>query len=110
MLQIDDESYEVIGVMPDGFTYPLGAPRESDVYAPYVVPESQRIRDPKQVNIYLQCIGRLKPGVSVEQAQAQMDRIGAGSWPRIRNGTRAPRSACAPSAITSSARGRGRGC
>src|SRR5690606_18013100 len=65
----------VIGVMPPGFTYPLGSARPTDLYVPYVVPESERIRIPDEVNIYLHVIGRLKPGVTVEQAQAHMDGI-----------------------------------
>lgn len=74
-LPLDGQLYEVIGVMPPGFTYPLGTARQTDLFVPYVVPASQRIRVPDQVNIYLQVVGRLKPGVTIEQAQAQMDRI-----------------------------------
>src|SRR5690606_29435278 len=45
-LPIDGEPFEVIGVMPPGFTYPLGSARPTDLYVPYVVPESERIRIP----------------------------------------------------------------
>ncbi len=67
--------YEVIGVMPPNFAYPVGASRPTDIWIPYVVPPEQRIRDPQKFTRYLQVIARLKPGVSVAQAQAQMDRV-----------------------------------
>ena len=69
--------YEVIGVMPPDFAYPVGATRPTDIWIPYVVPPNQRIRDPTQRNNYLQVIARLKPGVSLAQAQAQMDQVAA---------------------------------
>ena len=60
--------------MPVGVTYPVGAVRPTDLWVPYVVPESQRIRG-RGFAAYLQVIARLKPGMSVEQAQAQMDQV-----------------------------------
>jgi putative ABC transport system permease protein len=69
--------YEVIGVMPPTFAYPVGAPRATDIWIPYVVPPDQRVRDPSKFTRYLQVIARLKPGVSVAQAQAQMDQVGS---------------------------------
>jgi predicted lysophospholipase L1 biosynthesis ABC-type transport system permease subunit len=44
---------------------------------PYVVPADERIRTPGRVSIYLQTIARLEPGVSIEQAQANLDQIAA---------------------------------
>jgi len=67
--------YEVIGVMPSGFAYPVGAARPTDIWIPYVVPSNQRIRDPGMRVRYLQVIARLKPGISMAAAQAQMDQI-----------------------------------
>ncbi len=67
--------YEVIGVMPPDFAYPVAAARPTDVWIPYVVPVNQRIRDPQMRVNYLQVVARLKPGVSLAQAQAQMDQI-----------------------------------
>ena len=43
----------------------------------YVVPAGQRIRDPAARTNYLQVIARLEPGLSVAQAQAQMDQVAA---------------------------------
>ena len=75
-IPLDDGAYEVVGIMGPGVTYPVGARRPTDLWVPYVVPESQRIRG-QGYSAYLQVIARLKPGVSVAQAQAQMDQVAA---------------------------------
>jgi putative ABC transport system permease protein len=69
--------YEVLGVVPAGFAYPVGASRPTDIWIPYVVPADQRIRHPGSRSIYLHVIARLQPGVSLAAAQAQMDQIAA---------------------------------
>jgi len=76
-IALDGEAFEVLGVMPPDATYPVGAARSTDLYVPYVVPAGERIRRPNDQNFYLQVVGRLKPGTSMEQAQAQMAQIGA---------------------------------
>ena len=65
--------YEIVGVMPPEFAYPVGQPRATDIWVPYVVPADQRIRNPQSFSRYLQVIARLSPGVSLDQARAQMD-------------------------------------
>ena len=76
-IPLEGGSYEVAGVMPPDFAYPVGAVRPTDLWVPYVVPADERIRHPENVSIYLQSVARLKPGTSVEKAQAQMDQIAA---------------------------------
>ncbi|MEZ5285195.1 MAG: ABC transporter permease [Vicinamibacterales bacterium] len=76
-LPLDGDRFEILGVTPPGFAYPLASGRPTDLYLPYVVPESERIRRPGWVSVYLQTIARLRPGVSITQAQAQMDTIAA---------------------------------
>jgi putative ABC transport system permease protein len=76
-IALDDHSYEIVGVMPADTTYPLGAVRPPDVWVPYVIPPNERIRRPGYAAHYLHVIARLKPGVSIEQAQAQMDQVAA---------------------------------
>jgi predicted permease len=73
---LDDGPYEVIGIMPSDFGYPVGMARAADFWVPYVVPPNERIRG-RGFSIYLESIGRLKPGVSIAQAQANMDQIAA---------------------------------
>jgi putative ABC transport system permease protein len=70
-------SYEVLGVMPPDFGDPTGAIRSTDLWVPYVVPPNDRIRKPRSRNSYLQGIARLKPDVSIKDAQAQMDQVAA---------------------------------
>jgi putative ABC transport system permease protein len=76
-IPLEGGSYEVVGVMPSDFEYPIGSLRPTDLWVPYVVPQDERIRNPQSRSIYLSSIARLKPGVSLEQAQAEMDRIAA---------------------------------
>src|SRR5439155_1507956 len=38
-IPLDDGRFEVMGVMPSGVTYPIGALRPTDLWVPYVVPE-----------------------------------------------------------------------
>lgn len=60
----------VIGVMPERFNYPKG----SEVYAPLAMtPELMRSRGDHSYYV----VGRLKPGVSIESAQAELDGISA---------------------------------
>jgi putative ABC transport system permease protein len=68
---------EIVGVMPPTFGYPVGASQPTDVWVPYVVPSDQRVRG-TDYGYYLQVIGRLRDGVSIEAAQARMDQITAG--------------------------------
>ncbi len=76
-IPLNGNGYEVVGVMPPTFAYPVGLPRPTDLWIPYVVPENERVRNPNSISIYLQTIARLKAGVSMSQAQAQLDQISA---------------------------------
>ncbi len=76
-IPLEGGSYEVIGVMPSDFAYPVGAVRPTEMWAPFVVPADERIRNPNSISIYLSTIARLKPGVSIDEAQANLDQISA---------------------------------
>jgi putative ABC transport system permease protein len=76
-IPLEGGAFEVIGVMGPEFQYPIGSARPTDLWVPYVVPEDERIRNPRSMSVYLSTIARLRPGVSVEQAQANMDQISA---------------------------------
>lgn len=68
---LSGRSFEVIGVMPPGFTYPS---RIFDVWTPaQFTPRDLANRG----SHYLQCIGRLKPGVTAGEAQREMSVIAA---------------------------------
>ena len=74
-IRVDTGTLEIVGVMAPGFQYPVGAVRPTEVWIPYVVPSAQRTRNAGTRSAYLQSIARLKPGVSVQQAQTQMDQL-----------------------------------
>jgi putative ABC transport system permease protein len=67
---LDTEQYEVVGVAPAGFDFPMGA----EVWAPLSFDaEKAAQRRPRDLSV----IARLAPGQSVDDAQAQM-RVVAG--------------------------------
>lgn len=72
-LRLDGESVTVIGVMPAGFHDPmLWGP--VDVWRPLAFTDEQR---GSRGNNWLASIARLKPGVSLAQARAEMDGLAA---------------------------------
>jgi len=74
-IPLEGGAYQVLGVMAPDFEYPVGSARPTELFVPYVVPPDERVRDPSRMSIYLQSIARLKPGVSLAQAQANMNQI-----------------------------------
>jgi predicted permease len=68
-IALNGEKYTVAGVMPSGFAFP---DREVEVYAPIgLTPFRWSERD----SHYLQVIGRLKPGITVQRARGDMEAI-----------------------------------
>jgi len=76
VIPLDGEPYEVVGVMPPEVSFPVGQARETDVYLPYVVPAEEHTRVPERHSFYLHTVGRLKPGVTLREAEAHLDQIG----------------------------------
>lgn len=68
-LTINGESYTVVGVLPASFQFAL---RRADLWVTYQPNEAQLTR---RFMHGANVIGRLKPGVSVEQAQTELDII-----------------------------------
>ncbi len=67
---LDDKNYAIIGVLPANFSLY----RSTDVFAPigqWNSPALQR----RGAALGLHGIGRLKPGVTIEQGQADLDRV-----------------------------------
>ena len=75
-LPLNSEPYQVVGVMPATFSYPPGAAQPAEIWVPWVPTPQERVRGGGR-SIYLQSIARLKPGVSLAQAQAQMAQVAA---------------------------------
>ena len=69
-LDFDGRRFTVIGVMPQGFAFPI---KQSEFWAPLVVSDQAK----RRVGYWLQMVARMKPGVTPVQAQAEMDVLGA---------------------------------
>ncbi len=69
-LTLDDKSYKIIGVIPSTFTLARGI----DVYVPIAQWNSPALKS-RSAALGIHGIGRLKPGVTVAQAQSDLDRI-----------------------------------
>jgi putative ABC transport system permease protein len=65
--------YTVLGVMPAGFHYPIGVPCEYFNPIQPLVPDAVKNRD----SHFLRFVGRLKEGVTVKQASAEIGTIAA---------------------------------
>jgi len=76
-VELNGFSYAVIGVMPPGFAFPRAAempgsfnfPREPQLWVPLALTPMPYPTQPSDLAV----IGRVRPGVSTAQAQAQMD-------------------------------------
>lgn len=71
MLTLDDESYEIVGVMPRTFQFPAGD-AEVELWAPLTMSAASAGSRPHRT---YNTIGRLRAGVTLEQAQADLDRV-----------------------------------
>jgi len=72
-ITLDDKSYAVVGVIPATFTLVRGV----DVYVPIGQWNSGALKS-RSAALGLHGIGRLKPGVSIEQARSDLNRVMAG--------------------------------
>ena len=74
-LMLDWRSFTIVGVMPEGFHYPIEA-EPTDIYvtvAADAIPVGGRPPTTEQRdNRYLRCVGRLRPNVSIAEAGAEM--------------------------------------
>ena len=74
--QGDNGNWEIIGVMPEGFEFPVGRLKPIEVWVPFVPSAQEYPRgDGSSRNYNAQVIGRLKSGVTREAAYAQMEQI-----------------------------------
>jgi len=78
-LALNGGSFTVVGVMPAGFQFPIQSePVELWInFALETESSSGESQAAQRGNHYLSAIGRLKPGVTVEQAEAQLVAIAA---------------------------------
>ena len=68
-ITLSDQTYTIVGVMPRGFAFP--SPR-AQIWTPVAFnPAERATRDTNFIDV----VARLKPGVSLEQAQANMSAV-----------------------------------
>jgi predicted permease len=80
-VRIDGQAYQIIGVLPPAIEFPDAS---NDIWLPLQHDATTTPRSRHQLSV----VGRLKPGVSVEQAQADMTRIATAleeEYPRDNN-------------------------
>ncbi len=68
MIQLNGRAYSVVGIMPQGFDYPV----PMELWVPLALSPVERV---DRAQLSLAALGRLKPGVSVAQARAALDGV-----------------------------------
>jgi putative ABC transport system permease protein len=70
ILALTGEGHTVVGVMPEGFEFPKGV----DLWLPLSSTMGARTAEDRGA-VFLQAVGRLKAGASVEQAEAELNTV-----------------------------------
>ncbi len=73
-IELSETPYEIVGVMPRTFTYPVGSDRPSELLVPLTFTKEERTKGDSH-NYNYTIIGRLKDHVSFQQASGQMWRL-----------------------------------
>ncbi|HTI35976.1 MAG TPA: ABC transporter permease [Vicinamibacterales bacterium] len=73
-IELSEAPYEIVGVMPASFSYPVGSDRPSDLLVPMTFAGADRVKGDTH-NYNYTVIGRLKDGVSFKQASDEMWRL-----------------------------------
>jgi predicted permease len=73
MIRIDDKSYTIAGVMPESFQFPLEVPAPALWIS--VANDAEEKKTSQRGFDVFSAIGRLKPGVTVEQARADLSLV-----------------------------------
>ena len=84
-ITLNNQDYEVVGVMPAGFALPLN--EDSEIWTPLVFTNEELTH---RNSHYLKVLARLKPDVSLEQANAEMTSLAAQletEYPKSNDGT-----------------------
>ena len=73
-LDLSEQPYQIVGVLPRTFTYPVGSDHPADVFVPHVFSATERVKGGSH-NYNDDVVGRLKDGVSFAQASDDMFRL-----------------------------------
>ena len=74
-IQVNSQSTTVIGVMPENFSFPPGSNDQVDVLLPF---QFDPANPGGRGSHFLSVIGRLKPGVNMDQARSEFTSLMAG--------------------------------
>ena len=67
---LNGDAYTIVGVLPEGFITPV---RDAELVAPFPIDTDPR-RNARDAG-FLRVLGRLRPGVTVEQARGDLDAV-----------------------------------
>jgi putative ABC transport system permease protein len=70
-ITLNDQNYTIAGVLPNGFAFPR---TEADIVVP-LVPDADPLRKERSSISFLRVIGRLKEGVTKQQAETDLTAI-----------------------------------
>jgi predicted permease len=73
-IKLDGKNFTVIGVMPASFRLQFPSFREKDVYVPIIQWDNPQLMR-RGGGLGFHGIGRLKPGVAIDQARADMEHV-----------------------------------
>ncbi len=79
----------MVGVIPADFRYQVGNFHNGDIYVPIGQWNDSTFRD-RRAGMGMDAVGRLKPGVTIQQAQADMEAVARGlaeTYPDADKGT-----------------------
>ncbi len=91
ILTLDGRNFTIIGVLPADFDLSVGNFNPSEIYAPIGQWQNTALKD-RAAGLGIHGIARLKPGVTLEQAQADMNNVSdrlAAAFPQEDHGIRA---------------------
>jgi putative ABC transport system permease protein len=71
-IELSSRRYEVVGIAGEGFAFP----ERAQVWVPLALPESE-FADDQRLSFYLSVVARLRPGVTRQQAHADLTRLTA---------------------------------
>ncbi len=74
-IQVNSTTTTVVGVMPANFAFPPGSNEQVDLLQPF---QFDPANPGNRGSHFLSVIGRLKPGITMEQAQSEMTSLMAG--------------------------------
>ena len=73
-IELNREQWDIAGVMPRGFRYPVGSVQPTEIFVPLPFSAAERARGRSRSYQYT-VIGRLRDGVPLAQADGEMKRV-----------------------------------